>query len=227
MGAGGTSVPTRTVRREEQHVRGRVSWFLWTAAALAAVVCACSRQTAQTFGYNPQVRPGISRERAIALLGKPQDEEPFALSGTAVHADVLTYPFGQVLVENGSVVAVSIDNDPAFVGPFGVRLGMSDDELRAALAAHPGVRVGQKETYDAISQSRDTPTIDLYDVTDGAMIELTSADPLSPARVAQVTLANHAGMALLEAFTKARLEGVYPDVHLDNYISNPWKAGHA
>jgi hypothetical protein len=200
------------------------------ALALAlclAVLCACSPRAASTNGYHEDVVPGISKDRAIELLGKPQDSETFSLPNTIVQADVLSYPFGQVLVQNGKVVAVSLDDDPAFVGAFGVKLGMSADDLRSALAH--GAHAGHLESYDAIGKSSDTRTKDLYDDTDHMMIELTAAnanDPLAPFNVAQVTLANAAGMQLIDAFTKARLAGLYPDVHVDNFVSTPWEAGH-
>jgi len=30
-------------------------------------------------------------------------------------------------------------------------------------------------------------------------------------------------MRLIEAFTKARVAGLYPEVHVDNFISDPWR----
>jgi hypothetical protein len=170
--------------------------------------------------------PGITRARAIAVLGKPLDARPFTLPG--VSADVLTYPFGQGLLRDDRVVAISVNNDPDFRGPFGITIGMSEDDLLAALAANPKRHRGHKESYDAIEKTSDTRTKDIYDDTDHMMIELTAAnanDALAPFNVAQVTFANDAGMTLIDAFTKARVAGLYPDVHVDNFVSEPWALG--
>ena len=194
------------------------------AATLA--LCACGHAAPRIDGYQPGAVPGITRDRVIAILGKPQQDAPFSLPDTSVEAEVLTYPFGQVLVQNGEVVAISVNNDPEFRGPFGVTIGMSEDNFYAALAAHPRHRVGHRESYDAIEKTSDTRTKDIYDETDHVIIELTAAnanDPLAPFNVAQVTLVNDRGMNLIEAFTKARVGGLYPDVHVDNFISDPWR----
>lgn len=201
------------------------------SVALTAVVCclalaACSPRAPSSNGYRPEVVPGITKDRCVQLIGKPQDAQTFSLPSTIVQADVLSYPFGQVLVQNGVVVAVSLDDEPAFVGPYGVKLGMSADDLHAALSR--GKHTGHLDSYDAIGKSSDTRTKDLYDDTDHMMIELTAAnanDPLAPFNVAQVTLANTDGLRLLAAFTKARVGGLYPDVHVDNFISTPWQGG--
>jgi hypothetical protein len=98
--------------------------------------------------------------------------------------------------------------------------------LYAALAAQPHRRSGHRESYDAIEKTSDTRTKDIYDDTDHVMIELTAAnanDPLAPFNVAQVTMANDAGMQLIESFTRARVAGQYPDVHVDNFVSDPWQ----
>jgi hypothetical protein len=204
----------------------RSSW--WTASLVAATLAlvACGHAAPRTDGYKPGAVPGITRDRAIAILGKPQQISPFSLPGTSVDAEVLTYPFGQILVQNGEVVAISVNNDPEFRGPFGVTLGMSEDNLYATLAAHPRHRVGHRESYDAIEKTSDTRTKDIYDETDHVIIELTAAnanDALAPFNVAQVTLVNDKGMRLIEAFTKARVAGLYPEVHVDNFISDPWR----
>lgn len=203
-------------------------WCLGGVIAACTLLAACGPHAPSSNGYQAAVVPGITRERCIELLGKPQDAQTFSLPNTIVQADVLTYPFGQILVQNGVVVAVSLDDEPAFVGPFGVKLGMLSDDLHAALAR--GVHTGHLESYDAIGKSSDTRTKDLYDDTDHMMIELTAAnanDPLAPFNVAQVTLANSAGLRLIDAFTKARLAGLYPDVHVDNFVSMPWEAGQS
>ena len=204
----------------------RRSALIASLVAAAMVLCACGHAAPRTDGYKPGAVPGIARDRAIAILGKPQQAAPFSLPGTGVDAEVLTYPFGQLLVQNGEVVAISINNDPEFRGPFGVTIGMSEDALYAALAAHPRKRVGHRESYDAIEKTSDTRTKDIYDETDHVIIELTAAnanDPLAPFNVAQVTFVNDQGMKLIEAFTKARVGGMYPDVHVDNFISDPWR----
>lgn len=194
--------------------------------ALALLLVSCSHKMQVIHGYKAAVVPVITRARTIEVLGKPQQDGPFSLPG--VQAEVMTYPFGQVLLQNGIVVAVSVNNDPNFQGPFGVKLGMSEDDLAATLAAHPRHRAGHKESYDAIEKNSDTRTKDIYDMTDKVMIELTAAnanDPLAPFNVAQVTLANDAGLSLIGAFTKARLNGLYPDVHVDNFTSDEWQGG--
>ena len=197
-----------------------------------AVVCiallgGCGPKAVQTNGYKPGAVPGMSRQQAETILGKPQESGPFSLPG--VSADVLSYPFGQVLVRNGKVVAISVNNAPDFRGPLGITLGMSEDQLKAALAAHPARRKGHRESYDAIEKSNDTRTRDIYDNTDHLMIELAAAnanDPLAAFSVSQVTFANDDGFKLLEQFTKARVDGLYPDVHVDNFISEPWPSAH-
>ena len=202
--------------------------FLGVCSVLGvcSLLVACGHGAPKMDGYKSGAVPGISKERAVAILGKPQDAQPFDITGTSVQADVLSYPFGQVLVQNGTVVAVSVNDDADFRGPFGVKLGMSEDDLYAALASHPHHRVGHRESYDAIEKTTDTRTKDIYDDTDHVMVELTTAnpnDPLAPFNVAQVTLANDAGMRLVEAFTRARVSGLYPDVHVDNFVSDPWE----
>ncbi len=195
--------------------------------ALIVVLAGCGPKTVPTNGYNQAAVPGLSRERIEQILGKPQDAGPFNLPG--VHADVLTYPFGQVLVQNGVVVAVSVNNDPAFHGPFNVTLGMSEDQVRSTVAPAVRHKPGYRDSYDAIEGQTDTRTRDIYLPSHNVMIELAAAnanDPMAPFNVSQVTLANAAGLKLLEAFTKARVAGLYPDVHVDNFISEPWPSPH-
>jgi hypothetical protein len=204
----------------------RRSLLIASLVVATLALCACGHAAPRIDGYRPGAAPGITRDRAIAILGKPQQDAPFSLPGTGVEAEVLTYPFGQLLVQNGEVVAISVNNDPEFRGPFGVTIGMSEDAFYAALAAHPRQRIGHRESYDAIEKTSDTRTKDIYDETDHVIIELTAAnanDPLAPFNVAQVTLVNDQGMNLIEAFTKARVGGLYPDVHVDNFISDPWR----
>ncbi|MDQ6768051.1 MAG: hypothetical protein M3Z41_09620 [Candidatus Eremiobacteraeota bacterium] len=204
----------------------RTSRLLVAALLLTLGLGSCGRATPRVDGYKAGVVPGISLARCTELLGKPQQSAPFSLPGTKLSAEVLTYPFGQVLVQNGTVVAVSVNNDPQFRGPFGVRLGMSEDDAYAALASHPRKRTGHRELYDAIEKTSDTRTKDIYDETDQVIVELTAAnanDPLAPFNIAQVTLANSDGVRLIEEFTKARLAGLYPDVHVINFVSDPWQ----
>lgn len=209
----------------------RTVWAWFAVAMTAGVfVCtvSCGRSGPQTNGYDPRAVPGITREQLVNVVGKPQSAGTISLPGTSVHADVLTYPFGQVLLQNGRVVAVSINNDPSFRAPNGVTIGMAESDLRTTLAAHGGPHSGHIESYDAISGQIDTKTKDIYDDSDHMMIELVASnpnDPLAPFSVAEVTLTNHAGMLLVDAFTKARVGGLYPDVHVDNFISNSWKVG--
>jgi len=214
------------VRLNSSAFRSRTVTSIVTLVAVALCALGCGHTAATSEGYTSGAVPGITRARALELLGKPQQEGPFSLPG--VQAFVMTYPFGQLLLQNGIVVAVAVNYDPAFRGPFGVTLGMSEDDLRAALAAHPRHRTGHKETYDAIEKTTDTRTKDIYDKTDNVMIELTAAnanDALAPFNVAQVTFANGAGLALIDAFTKARVDGLYPDVHVDNFTSDDWQGG--
>ena len=68
----------------------------------------CSHKARAPGGYKPGAVPGISHGRVLALLGKPQQDGPFSLPG--VQAQVMTYGFGQVLLQDGVVVAVSIND---------------------------------------------------------------------------------------------------------------------
>jgi len=196
------------------------------AGVTAVWTTGCSHNAPFVGGYKAGVVPGISHARVVEIVGKPNDESVFSLPG--VQAQVMSYRFGQVLLKDGTVVAVSINDDPQFRGPFGVTIGMSEDDLHAALAAHPRRRIGHKESYDAVEKNVDTRTRDIYDATDHVMIELTAAnanDPMAPFNVAQVTLADDAGLTLIDAFTSARVKGLYPDVHVYNFTSDDWQGG--
>ncbi len=193
------------------------------AAWFALIPAACGPKHQQQRGYRSAVVPGVTRQKVQAELGKPQQSGPFSLP--TLSADVMSYPFGQVLLQHDRVVAVSINNDPDYRGPAGVSVGMSEDQLKAAFAAHRGKRSGHRDSYVAIEKANETPTRDIYDMTDHAMIELAAAnanDPLAPFNVSQITIANSAGMKLLNAFTKARVNGLYPDVRVNNFVSEPW-----
>ena len=188
------------------------------------VAAACAPPPPNTNGYKPGVEPGMTKSQAETVLGKPKQEAPFALG--AINAYVLTYDFGQLLLEDGKVVAITVADDPTYVGPFGIKLGEPEDGVKAALAAHKKHRVGHKDAYDVVVGTSDTRTRDLYDETDHLMIEMAAAnpnDPLAPFNVISITQANDAGLALLAAITKAKVGGMYPDQHVFNYVSEPWK----
>jgi hypothetical protein len=196
------------------------------AAALAVCVsvAGCSSGPPATNGYKAGTKLGMTQAQAEAILGKPKQQAAFVLG--ALKAYVLTYQFGQLLLENGKVVAISIADAPTYVGPFGIKLGMPEDGVKAAFAAHKEKRTGHKDGYDDVVGTTDTRTRDLYDETDQLMIEMAAAnpnDPLAPFNVISITQANGAGLALLTAITKAKIGGMYPDQHVFNYISEPWK----
>jgi hypothetical protein len=166
----------------------------------------------------------MTQAQAEAILGKPKQQAPFDLGN--LKAYVMTYAFGQLLLENGEIVAITIVDDPTYAGPLGIKLGMPEDEVKAAFAAHKEKRTGHKDGYDDVVGTIDTRTRDLYDETDGLMIEMAAAnanDPLAPFHVISITQADSAGFALLTAITKAKMGGNYPDQHVFNFISEPWK----
>jgi hypothetical protein len=197
---------------------------------LALAVCAaclaftaCSTPPPQTFGYKPGVEPGMTKEQAEAVLGKAQQEAPFVLVNLS--AFVMTYPFGQVLLEKGEVVAITVAQDQSYVGPFGITLGMPEDVMNSKFHAHRERRSGHRDSYDVLVGQSDTRTHDLYDQTDHLMIELAAAnpnDPLAPFNVISITQANDAGLTLLTSITKAKVGGMYPDQHVVNYVSDSW-----
>lgn len=193
------------------------------ASITAALLTACTAQPPQTNGYKPGVHPGMSRDQVEAILGKPTSEAPFSLLN--LDADVLTYQFGQVLLEHKAVVAISVTADATYVGPFGIALGVNQDAVKAAFHAHPHHRAGHLDAYDVVVGTSDTRTRDLYDQTDHLMIEMAAAnpnDPMAPFNVICITQADDAGLALLVAITKAKVGGMYPDQHVFNYVSDPW-----
>jgi hypothetical protein len=190
---------------------------------LTVAIAACSSPPPQTFGYRPGVRPGLTKAQTEALLGKPNVSSPFILGDLSAY--VLTYPFGQVLLEHDAVVVVTIANDPSYVGPFGIALGTSQDAVTAAFHAHRERRTGHMDAYDVVVGETDTRTRDLYDQTDHLMIEMAAAnpnDPLAPFNVISINIADDAGLALLTAITKVKVGGAYPDQHVFNYVSEPW-----
>ncbi|PZR60775.1 MAG: hypothetical protein DLM53_10445 [Candidatus Eremiobacter antarcticus] len=211
----------RTTGVPGPHARAVIACAVALLFALA--LAACGPKHEQHRGYQAAVVPGVTRQKVEAVLGKPQQAGPFSLP--TLSADVMTYPFGQVLLQHDRVVAVSINNDPDYRGPAGASVGMSEDQLKAAFAAHRGKRSGHRDSYVAIEKTNETPTRDIYDMTDHVMIELAAAnanDPLAPFSVSQITIANSAGIRLLNAFTKARVNGLYPDVRVNNFVSEPW-----
>jgi len=140
-------------------------------------------------------------------------------------AFVMTYVFGQVLLENDKVVAITVADDPTYVGPFGIKLGIQEDAVKAAFHARKAHLTGHRDAYDVVVGTTDTRTRDYYDQTDGVMIEMAAAnpnDPLAPFNVISITRASAAGLALLTAITKAKVGGMYPDQHVFNFVSEPW-----
>lgn len=170
--------------------------------------------------------PGIAAAKVESIMAKPSQAQLFSLPG-GVSANVMTYPFGQVLLQDGRVVAVTIVGDPDYVGPFGIKLGMPEDQVKAAFASHPKKRTGHKDAYDVVVGQSDTRTRDLYDQTDGLMIELAAAnanDPEAAFNVISIALADEAGLSLLASITKAKVGGLYPDQHVYNFVTEPWGA---
>jgi hypothetical protein len=203
----------------------KASAFGAAAAALfaTALLVACTPGPPQTKGYKAGIQLGMTQDQAESLLGKPTDQGPFRLPN--INAYVMTYPFGQLLLENGRVVAVTVADDPTYVGPFGIKLGIQEDAVKSALRAHRHPRKGHRDAYDVVVGQNDTRTRDLYDETDHLMIEMAAAnpnDPMAPFNVISITTAGDEGLALLTAITKAKVGGLYPDQHVFNYQSVPW-----
>lgn len=184
----------------------------------------CSRAPVKQDGFKPGVAPGITEAKVLSILGKPEQRQQFSLQG-GINALVLGYPFGQVLLQNGRAIVVTIASDPDYVGPFNIKLGMQEEAVRKAFAAHPRHRAGHKDSYDLVAGTIDTRTRDIYDETDGLMIELAAAnpnDPEVPFNVISISLTSAAGMSLMSSITKAKVGGLYPDQHVDNFVSEPW-----
>jgi len=80
------------------------------AAAICIALVACAPPPPQSNGYKAGIRPGMTKAQAEALLGKGTSEAPFTL--VTLSAFVMTYPFGQLLLEHGAVVAVTVADDP-------------------------------------------------------------------------------------------------------------------
>jgi len=195
----------------------------WTLSALV-VVAGCGSQAPQTNGYKPGVEHGMSKDQVESILGKPANETPFSLPNN-LSAYVMTYVFGQVLLENDKVVAITVADDPTYVGPFGLKLGIQEDAMKAAFKAHKAKRTGHRDAYDTVVGTTDTRTRDYYDETDGLIIELAAAnpnDPLAPFNIISITQASAQGLSLMNSITKAKVGGLYPDQHVFNYVSDPW-----
>jgi len=157
------------------------------------------------------------------VLGKPQSSLSFALP--RIQAQILSYPFGQVAVQQNRVVTVTIASDEAYTGPNGARLGMSEADLRAALHKG-GHKQGHLDAYDVIAGDVTTRTKDLYDLTDHVMYELAAAnanDPEAPYSIISINLADANGFAFLQVVTNAKVGGLYPGQHVENFVSEPWQ----
>ena len=193
--------------------------FAWLALGAAA----CSPKPPSTSGYSHQIVPGISRERVEQIAGKPVSTQPFDLD--TIHAEVMAYPFGQVILSGNHVIVVTIIKDQAYVGPFGVAPGVMDDQFQASLKAAKGHRSGHVDSYDVIVTQGETRTRDWYDTTDNLMVEFAATnanDPLAPYQIVAVNLANQDGMNLLQQIVKSKLRGEFPDQRVVNFVSEPW-----
>src|SRR5215470_10783487 len=140
-------------------VRARFVCSACAALLLAAFTAGCANKPPQST-YKAGAVPGVSVARLETLLGKPKNTLPFTLPG--IDAQILEYPFGQAIARSGKVIAVTIAGDMAYVGPFNIRIGTSEDDLRAALRA-PGKRNGHRDAYDLIVGDTVTRTKDVYD----------------------------------------------------------------
>ena len=187
-------------------------------------IAGCSAKKPAPDGYKAGLVPGISESAARRIAGKPADSAQFSLPG-GLTVDVLTYGFGQVLLQRGHVVCVTIDSDRQYSGPLGIHLGMPEDKVKAAFAGHHKRRRGHRAAYDLVAGGIDTRTRDIYDETDGLMIEMAAAnanDPEAPFNAISISLVNGAGLKLLSAITKSKLGGMYPDQHVYNFTDEPW-----
>jgi hypothetical protein len=205
-----------------------------TTTALSALACSalvlfvifssgCKSGPPSTNGYSHEIVPGVTRDRVELIAGKPASDQPFNLGD--MHAEVLAYPFGQVILSNGHVIVVTIIKDPAYVGPFGAAPGVMDEQFQASLKAHKGHRSGHVDSYDVIVTQGETRTRDWYDTTDNLMVEFAATnanDPLAPYQIVAVNLANEAGMKLLQEIVKSKLRGEFPDQRVVNFVSEPW-----
>ncbi len=192
-------------------------------ASLVLCTTACTPKPPSTSGYSHEIVPGISRERVEQIAGKPVSTQPFNLD--TIHAEVMAYPFGQVILNGNHVIVVTIIKDLAYVGPFGVAPGVMDDQFQASLKAAKGHRSGHVDSYDVIVTQGETRTRDWYDTTDNLMVEFAATnanDPLAPYQIVAVNLANQDGMNLLQQIVKSKLRGEFPDQRVVNFVSEPW-----
>ena len=192
-------------------------------ALLMLCLVGCKSAPPSTMGYSHEIVPGVTRDRVEEIAGKPQSSQPFNLD--TMHAEVLAYPFGQVILSDGHVIVVTIIKDPAYVGPFGAAPGVMDEQFQASLKAHKGHRSGHVDSYDVIVTQGETRTRDWYDSTDNLMVEFAATnanDPEAPYQIVAVNLANEAGMMLLQEIVKSKLRGEFPDQRVVNFVSEPW-----
>jgi hypothetical protein len=195
------------------------------SALILFVICfaGCKSAAPSTNGSSHEIVPGVTRDRVEEIAGKPLSDQPFNLD--VMHAEVLAYPFGQVILSDGRVIVVTIIKDPAYVGPFGAAPGVMDEQFQASLKAKKGHRSGHTDSYDVIVTQGETRTRDWYDTTDNLMVEeaATNAnDPEAPYQIVAVNLANEAGMMLLQEIVKSKLRGEFPDQRVVNFVSEPW-----
>ena len=213
--------PTKAKAGEYYHVMTSTALRCAAVVGAALALGACGKPAQST--YKPSVVPGISQERAVAILRKPSQSQVFDLRD--IHAVVLSYPFGQVLSQHGTVVAVIIASEPAYLGPYGISLGLSQEQVKSALQTHKKRRYGHKISYDVVVGDNDTKTIDWYIDSDHLMVEMASAnanDPDAGYNVVSIALADKEGLHLLSAVTQAKLMGLYPGQHVYNYVQEPW-----
>jgi hypothetical protein len=204
-------------------VKARRFLALFILAACAINGAGCSRSAVSTGGYSHTLVPGVTRERVEEIAGKPDSVQPFNLDAT--HAEVMAYPFGQVVLSGDQVILVTIIKDPSFQGPFGAAPGVMDEQFQVALKASKGHRSGHTDSYDVIVTQGETRTRDWYDTTDNIMVEFAATnanDPLAPYQIVAVNLANKSGMDLLQQMVKSKLRGEFPDQRVVNFVSESW-----
>lgn len=192
-------------------------------ALFALCATSCTATPPSTSGYSHEIVPGVTRERVEQIAGKPDSTQPFNLD--TLHAEVMAYPFGQVILSGDRVIVVTIIKDRAYVGPFGVAPGVMDEQFQASLKAAKGHRSGHVDSYDVFVTQGETRTRDWYDTTDNLMVEFAATnanDPLAPYQIVAVNLANVSGMNFLQAIVKSKLRGEFPDQRVLNFVSESW-----